>query len=201
MLSLTPASALILMAASASQAPGNTVVAVQLQSSMPWIKSTDYPSDAEAAALEGTVGFTLDIDPSGKVIRCQVTLSSGSDSLDRKTCALMAERARFKPPKDPTGSPSNAIFVSGVSWRLPSSAGGGQPMLSTTMRIDVNASGMIAGCELVQNHLKLRSGTSGHPIPGCPDIGTPFQDDFVSARERKPRSFIVTKTVTEIDPN
>jgi protein TonB len=79
----------------------------------------DYPADAQRAGEEGTVQAKLDIDPSGRVVRCTVIRSSGHTSLDAGTCRILIRRARFVPAKDRNGEATADTYVTPpVTWRL-----------------------------------------------------------------------------------
>lgn len=65
----------------------------------------DYPLDAQRAGREGIVVMRLKIGCDGRVKRCQVMESSGTQSLDRAACVSMFEYARFSPATDAQGQP------------------------------------------------------------------------------------------------
>jgi protein TonB len=55
----------------------------------------------------------------GRVKACEIIGSSGSRSLDRKTCEIMSERARFTPAMDAQGKPIESTFTPPpIAWRL-----------------------------------------------------------------------------------
>jgi TonB family protein len=60
-----------------------------------WIGSNDYPTPALQREYSGVVYFKLAIDKDGKVIKCEITESSGMIELDQHTCALMTIRGNF----------------------------------------------------------------------------------------------------------
>ncbi|MFZ5747429.1 MAG: energy transducer TonB [Pseudomonadota bacterium] len=84
-----------------------------------WVTDDDYPSAAIRAEEQGTVGFRLDVDASGKVTNCTVTSSSGSSLLDNTACSLLKRRARFSPAEDANGNKIPAAFNSKIRWDLP----------------------------------------------------------------------------------
>jgi protein TonB len=84
-----------------------------------WVTADDYPRPALRAAVGGSVNFTLKIDADGKVSDCTVTESSGNQSLDDATCALMLARARFLPASNTDGQPIAGTFHSRLSWAIP----------------------------------------------------------------------------------
>ena len=83
-----------------------------------FISVSDYPAEALRKGEQGTVGFRLVVGADGKVSDCAVISSSGSETLDRATCRLMREKARFRPATDASGNPKTDTFESQVRWRL-----------------------------------------------------------------------------------
>lgn len=81
-------------------------------------RSRDYPRTARRAGAEGTVGFQLDIDRQGRVFRCRVTSSSGSDVLDEATCEALKRRAELYPAEDSVGQPVAGTYSSQISFNL-----------------------------------------------------------------------------------
>ena len=82
------------------------------------ISADDYPIDALRSGHQGTVRFTLTIAKDGTVKKCRVTKSSGFSELDRATCNIMRQRARFKPALDSNGNPVEDTYSSVLSWAL-----------------------------------------------------------------------------------
>jgi TonB family protein len=78
-----------------------------------WISTDDYPEEALASELEGTVEFVLVVGKDGSVNDCKIVGSSGHDFLDAQTCSLLAERARFEP------ADASSTYRSRVAWRIP----------------------------------------------------------------------------------
>jgi TonB family protein len=81
-------------------------------------RGEDYPLEALRSEDEGTVGVTLQIDATGRVINCAVASSSGSKSLDAGTCKILRERASFSPARDETGKPIPSSYSQRVTWKL-----------------------------------------------------------------------------------
>lgn len=79
----------------------------------------DYPAAAVAAREQGLVGFTLGVDPEGRVSGCTVTRSSGSAALDGATCDLIRARASFTPARDSGGAPVSDEVRGRISWVMP----------------------------------------------------------------------------------
>lgn len=80
------------------------------------IKDSDYPLDAGKQGISGTVGVRFVVGVDGRVPRCQVTRSSGSDLLDATTCRLIMQRYRFKPGHDARGRPFESTIVQNETW-------------------------------------------------------------------------------------
>jgi periplasmic protein TonB len=78
----------------------------------------DYPAEALAQGEQGTVAVRLTVDERGRVTRCEVTVSSGSDALDSRTCEILSSRARFKPARNESGHPVADTYTQRITWRL-----------------------------------------------------------------------------------
>lgn len=81
--------------------------------------SDDYPARAIRNEEQGTVQFRVTIAPDGLVSDCTVIASSGSPSLDRASCAIVSERARFEPARDANGQRVGDSLTTRVRWELP----------------------------------------------------------------------------------
>lgn len=78
----------------------------------------DYPGIAMLKDQMGSVAFVLLIDERGKVADCTVTETSGVASLDAQSCAVVKERAKFKPAIGLDGKPSKSSYFQRIRWRL-----------------------------------------------------------------------------------
>lgn len=83
-----------------------------------WITEADYPAEARAARESGEVAFVVTVDDAGLVSDCRVTRSSGSKLLDKTTCRLMRQRARFVAARDQDNEPTSASWAGSVTWSL-----------------------------------------------------------------------------------
>ena len=81
-------------------------------------EADDYPVEAMRREEQGTVGVDLQIDRHGRVSRCTVSTSTGSDALDRKTCEILQTRARFTPATGLDGRPVSDVYSQRITWRL-----------------------------------------------------------------------------------
>jgi TonB family protein len=102
-------------------------LALAAQPTPPFLKggglfvSEDYPVGLEGV-VEGTVRFTLDVGTNGRAFACRIDKSSGSPTLDRTTCRLATERAKFEPARDANGQPATGTWSSSVTWKIPSAS-------------------------------------------------------------------------------
>ena len=79
----------------------------------------DYPAGALRGEHQGLVRFRLEIGPDGRVSNCTIRSSSGSSSLDERTCRILRTRSRFVPARDSEGHPVPDTRDGEVTWRLP----------------------------------------------------------------------------------
>lgn len=115
-----------------------------------WVTMEDYPFSALRSEAEGVTRFTLKIDAEGAPAECNVTNSSGHDDLDSTTCALMEERARFKPALDAQGKPVAATWSSSVRWMIGETNVLPAPeAYSLTLQYIIEKDGTISGCKVL----------------------------------------------------
>lgn len=76
----------------------------------------DYPQSAMRNDEMGTARIRVTVSPKGKPIACTVIHSSGTESLDKASCAVMLERGDFTAAQDMTGAPVYAVVQTAVSW-------------------------------------------------------------------------------------
>jgi protein TonB len=81
-----------------------------------WLRNSDYPREAKAVGMEGTVTIVVTIEPSGRVSYCDVVRSSGSGLLDETTCRLVQQRYRYQPARDAQGRPVRAREMQNHIW-------------------------------------------------------------------------------------
>lgn len=82
-----------------------------------WIGTQDYPADALAKREEGLVNLRFKIDPAGAVQDCAIVHSDASPRLRKASCALIAERAKYRPAHDETGTAIASEDQLVVRWR------------------------------------------------------------------------------------
>lgn len=84
-----------------------------------WVTTNDYPPEALREEREGTVGFSLNIGPDGRVSACKVISSSGHSDLDDAACTLITQRARFDPARNAKGIAKTGQYANRVRWQIP----------------------------------------------------------------------------------
>ena len=80
------------------------------------LRDSDYPREAEAQGLSGTVGISFRVRTDGAIDRCSVTRSSGSELLDGLTCRLFTQRFRFRPATNGAGQPIDSTLSTSFTW-------------------------------------------------------------------------------------
>lgn len=81
--------------------------------------SYDYPAQAVRNHQQGENQYLLLVDEKGKVAGCHVIVASGVPLLDAMGCAVIKERAKFKPALDAAGQPVRSTIVTPrVRWRI-----------------------------------------------------------------------------------
>ena len=87
----------------------------------------NYPFGALRAMVEGTVGVRVDIAPTGNIMRCGVTASSGSAILDNGACEAMVRFAQFEPARDANGDPIEGSYATRITYKMNSGPPEGFP--------------------------------------------------------------------------
>jgi TonB family protein len=85
-------------------------------------RTDDYPRVALARRQEGLVAVVLRIGADGRVKQCVVAESSGFESLDRTTCDIIRERAKYTPARDLGNQPVEGLDRARIRWALPGTA-------------------------------------------------------------------------------
>jgi TonB family protein len=104
-----------------------------------------YPAAARRAGEQGRVVARLAVDADGAVTACAVTASSGSASLDARTCE-QARLARFAPARDPRGRAVPAAYTLPVHWVLPAPVGWAYAPWRMAARLVIDAQGGVSAC-------------------------------------------------------
>lgn len=149
------------------------------------IAKEKYPAAALAAGQQGRTTFMLDVDETGKVIRCAITDSSKFYELDEQACAI-AREWRFEPALDINGKASAGKSAHILYWRLPKRAPSvsfnservrANPFAkpgSASLTLEFDASGKLTSCKAEDE------GALFGQIAACPGRGNgdvaPFLD-------------------------
>jgi len=103
---------------------GDGAALMPIGSETEWIGERDYPYASGRKGESGEVAVEMVIAPDGSAVNCRVIQGTGFESLDRQTCRVLIERAKFEPFK--TTGASEKIYRRTVIWpsgRSPSVAG------------------------------------------------------------------------------
>lgn len=99
--------------------PGSARLPIPTGNPATWVTTNDYPVVALRNHQEGTTSFRVGISPQGRVSTCTIVHSSGSPSLDAATCALITQRAVFRPALDKHGKVTASTYTNRVRWIIP----------------------------------------------------------------------------------
>ena len=80
--------------------------------------SDDYPDAAMTLNKTGWVSFVVLVNEQGRFADCTVIETSGVAALDAQSCAVVVERARFKPAIGIDGSPVKSILRQRIVWAM-----------------------------------------------------------------------------------
>lgn len=80
------------------------------------LRDSDYPREAEAQRMAGTVGISFRVHTDGQVDRCTVARSSGHALLDDLTCRLFTARYRFRPATNSRGEAVETTLQTNFTW-------------------------------------------------------------------------------------
>lgn len=140
-------------ATAAAKPPNAVTKAEPLVSPAQWFTSDDYPTAASLDGLEGITGFKLEIATDGRVASCVVTISSGLDLLDETACAILKQRARFKPALDRKNLPVIDSYTGRINWRLPETDAAriAEFPKRLHMSYDVDENGAVENCSVKEN--------------------------------------------------
>jgi Gram-negative bacterial TonB protein C-terminal len=84
-----------------------------------WLNSDDYPTEALRSGHNGLVHFRLDIDETGRVVKCAIIGKTTPDDFEKATCVGISRRAQFAPALDRGGKPVKSYYISTVRWVIP----------------------------------------------------------------------------------
>lgn len=123
--------------------------AVQIAGS---ISDEDYPVDAIRNGENGTVTVQFVVSANGRVPVCEVTQSSGSESLDEKSCEIVKARFEYTPARDAKGKAVSETRIQRITWRLPGDPRGPEEMQAFDLAFElvVSPDGTVKSCNLLK---------------------------------------------------
>jgi len=119
-----------------------------------WFGPSAYPVEAILKKEQGRTVARIEVDAAGAPLKCSVSMSSGSTSLDARTCEIAIASLRFNPARDRGGTPISASYTLPVRWVLPSLAevdltNGRHLLVDATVQYDIDAHGVVTACRTV----------------------------------------------------
>jgi len=81
-----------------------------------WFSGDVFPTQAVQEPASGTVYYMVDVDADGAPVKCTVTKSSGSPSLDKRSCEILMQKGRFIPGRDAAGRAIAGQYSQRVKW-------------------------------------------------------------------------------------
>lgn len=161
-----------------------------------WVTDADYPQGAADTAVQGRTGFTLLVGSDGKVLRCDVTETSGSALLDQTACRLVSQRALFWPGRGPNGKARADTWTSAVNWVMEQAL---DPVaaMHETITYFVETDGSVTHCVVV------RDGVTLPPSQTCKPERTPrlFRPYLDASGQPVRRKVVQTSVRTVEDAN
>ncbi len=162
-----------------------------------WFPMDIYPPEAKRKGEQGRVVAQLSVDKTGAAVACKIVESSGSASLDARTCELALANARFVPAKDASGRPVASTYtLPAVRWELQDS-----PPTKLTgpwrvgAKIKIDSAGKIVSCS------EQRTGPAPADVQMCavtrempPEFGT-----FARGNSTAPMTELVVESSLGID--
>jgi protein TonB len=117
-----------------------------------WASDDDYPVAALRDSAQGVVGFALTVGKDGAPTQCAVRASSGNADLDRVTCELMLQRARFVPATNAAGAAVIGTYANTIRWQLPDDGKYSVDFPGEVrLEYDVAADGTVSNCRLTSS--------------------------------------------------
>jgi len=142
-------------------------------------EQSDYPRASWVANEEGRVSYEVQVTREGTPIDCVVVESSGSLTLDAKTCAVVIERGTFDPALDEQGMPTAGTFGNAYSWRKREPEFPGSMTVRVQFLIDEN--GETTECEVLEMSGQMSEGLKRsferEPCPGTRNNRAPYRDE------------------------
>jgi hypothetical protein len=82
-----------------------------------WVSDADFPADALRRGETGVTVYEARVSAAGQPVGCTIFSSSGSASLDRRTCDIILARGRFIPSVDAAGAGTSGVHHGRIIWR------------------------------------------------------------------------------------
>jgi protein TonB len=79
----------------------------------------NYPREARARRQQGVSHYRVEVGVNGRVTSCEITRTSGSQSLDDATCRILRDNVAYDPARDAQGQAVPGEDHGYVTWRLP----------------------------------------------------------------------------------
>ena len=179
--------------------PPSGSLPVPLSNPGEWVTSDDYPADALRSEQAGTVAFRLTVTPAGVVSACQITMSSGTASLDATACSLLSRRARFNPARDAYGKPTTGTYSNRVRWQIPEPRRESAPLpgaMVTSMLVEKDGTSGDCRIESVEGGASAFGKPGPMPCKG-PGYLDGFRDDQGKPIKRRIRTTIRIEVLPE----
>jgi len=140
---------------SAPSSPDHSVATSVIGNPGIWFGPTTYPLEAIQKKEQGRTVARIEVDAKGVPSNCSVTVSSGSTSLDARTCEIAIASLRFNPARDRGGTPINSNYILPVRWVLPDQeqvdlSDGRHMLFDATAQFDIDEHGIITACHTVR---------------------------------------------------
>jgi protein TonB len=84
-----------------------------------WVTNDDYSRADIIRNREGRASFRLVVGSNGRAEACEITSSTGHQSLDDQTCKLVTRRARFDAATNEAGEKVVGTYSGSIVWRIP----------------------------------------------------------------------------------
>ena len=141
--------------------------AVQIEGT---ITDSDYPTLAILNEESGTVVVKFSIAETGLVTACETHMSSGSATLDTKSCEIVKTRFKYKPARNARGQAISETKVQRINWRLP----GNRPIIEQIapfvreVEVTVSPEGAVKECKVTKAEGWMKAAPNGM----CSGFGT-----------------------------
>lgn len=167
-----------------------------------FFSAEEYPIEAIRLHQQGRVVVKLWIDTNGKVASCTLAQSSGSPSLDQKTCEIALARVTYTSARNRTGQPIAASATLPVRWVLPEGPidVAKDPMptnMAMEMTFSVDSAGIVQACASTVTPKTIAR------FEQCDQNPVGSKSEFLWTRDGRPIGGTVTRRLSQeikIDP-